>query len=180
MAIAAAADFAAFYDHTAAVMSDTGTLLVLSVDGKGIVMRPSDLREATRKKAEPDSAAGRLGDAGHSGRKRMATIGAVYDAETAPRRPHDIITLTKAAKEKHKKKAKTKYGKKRPGPKADHKWLTASVAADAADVGSPPARPKTWWAASRGCGRSVRAWASVLVCDLAAVGQRAGNAEAAI
>ena len=74
------------------MMSDAGTLLVLSVDGKGIVMSPADLREATRKKAERDRAAGRLGDDGHAGRKRMATIGAVYDTEPAPRRPHDITT----------------------------------------------------------------------------------------
>jgi hypothetical protein len=133
MAIGAAADFAAFYDHTAPMMSDAGTLLVISVDGKGIVMRPADLREATRRKAEREKAAGRLGDDGHAGRKRMATIGAVYDAEPAPRRPHDIITLAKAGKTKRKKKAK-KNRKKRPGPKAVRKWLTASVADDAADV----------------------------------------------
>ena len=134
MAIAAARDFDGFYDHTAPMMSSDGTLLVLSVDGKGIVMRPADLREATRKKAERDCAAGRLGDDGHAGRKSMATIGAVYDAEPAPRRPHDIITLAKAGKRKHKKKAKKKDRKKRPGPKAVRKWLTASVAANAADV----------------------------------------------
>ncbi|MEY9864324.1 hypothetical protein ABH935_009980 [Catenulispora sp. GAS73] len=64
----------------------------------------------------------------------MATIGAVYDAEPAPRRPHDIITLAKTGKKKHKKKASKTGRKKRPGPKAVRKWLTASVAADAADV----------------------------------------------
>ncbi|WP_194904195.1 hypothetical protein [Catenulispora rubra] len=133
MAISAAADFAAFYDHTPPMMSDAATLLVLSVDGKGIVMRPADLREATRKKAEREKAAGRLGEDGHAGRKRMATIGAVYDADPAPRRPHDIITLAKAEKKKRKKKAK-KNRKKRPGPKAVRKWLTASVADDAAEV----------------------------------------------
>ena len=63
----------------------------------------------------------------------MATIGAVYDAEPAARRPHDIITLAKAGKKKHKKKTK-KNRKKRPGPKAVRKWLTTSVADDAADV----------------------------------------------
>jgi hypothetical protein len=31
MAIRAAADFAAFYDHTAPMMSDAGTLLVITV-----------------------------------------------------------------------------------------------------------------------------------------------------
>lgn len=63
----------------------------------------------------------------------MATTGAVYDAEPAVRRPHDVITLAKAAKKKHRKKTK-KNRKKRPGPKAVRKWLTASVAHDAADV----------------------------------------------
>jgi len=36
-------------------------------------------------------------------RKRIATIGAVYDAEPAPKRPHDIITLAAAGKKKHQK-----------------------------------------------------------------------------
>jgi len=57
MAIGAATDFAAFYDHTAPMMSDAGMLLVISVDGKGTVMRPADLREATSKKAEPPTGA---------------------------------------------------------------------------------------------------------------------------
>ncbi|WP_370384962.1 hypothetical protein [Catenulispora sp. GAS73] len=41
MAITAARDFDGFDDHTAPMMSDAGTLLVLSVDGRGIVMRPA-------------------------------------------------------------------------------------------------------------------------------------------
>lgn len=134
MAIAAAADFAAFYDQTAPMMSTARTLLVLTVDGKGIVMRPEDLREDTRKKAERAAKAGRLADGDRPNRKRMATVGAVYDAEPAPRRPHDIITLAKAGKQKHRKKPKKKDRTKRTGPKAVRKWLTASVADGAADV----------------------------------------------
>ncbi|MBS2545310.1 ISKra4 family transposase [Catenulispora sp. NL8] len=133
MAIAAAADFAAFYDQAAPMMSTKKTLLVLTVDGKGIVMRPEDLREETRKKAERAARAGRLADGDRPNRKRMATVGAVYDAEPVVRRPHDIITLAKAGKKKRKKKPK-KDRKKRTGPKAVRKWLTASIADDAADV----------------------------------------------
>ena len=68
------------------------TLLVLSADCKGIVMRPGALRAATAK------AAARLGKmrtrltAGEKpNRKRMAALVTVYDAEPAPRRPQDII-----------------------------------------------------------------------------------------
>ena len=134
MAIASAADFAAFYDQSAPMMSTAKTLLVLTVDGKGIVMRPEDLREDTRRKAERAAKAGRLADGDRPNRKRMATVGAVYDAEPAPRRPHDIITLAKAAGKKKRKEKDKKSRKKRPGPKAVRKWLTASIAADAADV----------------------------------------------
>lgn len=56
-----------------------------------------------------------------------------YDVETAPRRPHDIITLAKVGEKKHKKKT-NKNRKERPSPKTVRKWLTASVADDPADV----------------------------------------------
>jgi hypothetical protein len=134
MAIAAAADFGAFYAHTPPMMSTKKMLLVLTVDGKGITMRHADLREDTRKKAEQAAKNGRLADGDRPNRKRMACVGAVYDAEAAPRRPHDIITLAKAGKKKHKKNRTKKKDTKRPGPKAVRKWLTASVADDAADV----------------------------------------------
>lgn len=49
---AAAVDIAAFYAARTPAPSASTTLLVLSVDGKGIVMRPGHLREATRKAAE--------------------------------------------------------------------------------------------------------------------------------
>lgn len=49
---AAAVDTAAFYAARLPEPAAPGVLLVLSVDGKGIVMRPQDLREHTRKAAE--------------------------------------------------------------------------------------------------------------------------------
>ncbi|MFP3999827.1 MAG: hypothetical protein ACLFNW_10760 [Desulfobacterales bacterium] len=52
---AAARDFDAFYQQRhqqAAADPDTGSVLVMSADGKGIVMRTADLGEQTSKAAE--------------------------------------------------------------------------------------------------------------------------------
>ncbi|WP_425824733.1 hypothetical protein [Streptomyces fractus] len=49
---AAAVDTAAFYAVRTPIPQTASTLLVISVDGKGITMRPGHLREATRKAAE--------------------------------------------------------------------------------------------------------------------------------
>ncbi|MFF4119190.1 hypothetical protein ACFY0P_37885 [Streptomyces sp. NPDC001714] len=69
------------------------TLLVLSVGGKGIVMRPGHLREATRKAAQRATRTfrSRLSAGEKTCRKRMATLAVVHDADPAVRRPHDII-----------------------------------------------------------------------------------------
>ena len=56
LTVRAAADFTAFYAiHRQAAHVDEGVLLVLQVDGKGIVMRPDALRPATAKAAEAAS-----------------------------------------------------------------------------------------------------------------------------
>jgi hypothetical protein len=50
----AAQDFDAFYEERqrrAHADAETGPILVLTVDGKGVVMRPEDLRAATRRAA---------------------------------------------------------------------------------------------------------------------------------
>ena len=47
-----AADFDAFYERRKPCAGDEGDALVISCDGKGVVMRPEALREATRKQAE--------------------------------------------------------------------------------------------------------------------------------
>src|SRR6266487_1218872 len=92
---AAATDIDAFYTAAAPQPATDDTLLVLSVDGKGIVMRPDALREPTRKAAAVKGAnryRTRLASGEKQGRKRMATLGTVYDADPAPRRPHDVMT----------------------------------------------------------------------------------------
>ena len=72
-------------------------LLVLSADGKGIVMRPEGLRPATRIAAAAQDRGGRLRTRLASGektcRKPMAALACVYYAVPAPRRPHDVIAV---------------------------------------------------------------------------------------
>ena len=69
-------------------------VLVLTGDGKGIVMRPDALRPATAKAAAAgrQKLATRLSPGEKHGRKRMAELACVYDAAPAPRTPADIIT----------------------------------------------------------------------------------------
>ena len=144
-AVNAAADIPAFYAARIPEPCTSRTLMVLSADSKGIVMRPGALRAATAK------AAARLGKmrtrltAGEKpNRKRMATLATVYDAEPAKRRPHDVI-----APPGGRRGARTL----RPGPKALAKWLTGSVRKDPAEViaaafdeaeARDPAHLRTW------------------------------------
>ncbi|MCA1704206.1 MAG: ISKra4 family transposase, partial [Actinobacteria bacterium] len=120
----AAVDFDQFYAQRARHLSVAGDVLVLSYDGKGVVMRPQALRPATAHAAARTTPklATRLSRGEKRHRKPMAEVGSVYDATPAPRAPADIL----APPDRH-----------RPGPvgPATHgKWLTASITAGAGEV----------------------------------------------
>lgn len=120
---AAATDVAAFYAARTPAPAGASTLLVLSVDGKGIVMRPAHLREGTARAAKRAQHVfrTRLSTGEKTNRKRMATLACVYDADRAVRRPHHVIAPPGG---------RTGHRLPRPGPRAEHKWLTASVEHD--------------------------------------------------
>jgi len=122
----AAGDIPAFYAARVPVPCTASTLLVISADAKGIVMRPGALRPATaRAAARQGRMRTRLTAGEKPNRKRMATLACVYDAEPAPRRPHDVI-----APPGGRRGSRTL----RPRPKAKAKWLAGSVQADPAEV----------------------------------------------
>jgi hypothetical protein len=127
LVLAAATDVDAFYRARIPVPATAEVLLVLSVDGKGIVMRPDALRPATAKAAANHRSVfrTRLTAGEKPARKRMATLGTVYDAVPAVRRPHDVIAVPGG---------RSGDRELRPGPRARGKWLTGSVATDARDV----------------------------------------------
>jgi hypothetical protein len=94
MASRAAQDFDAFYQtRQAGPVEETGPLLVLSVDGKGVVMRTEDLREKTRQAASErkHKMGARLSKGEKRNAKRMATVAAVYTIEPFVRTPEDLM-----------------------------------------------------------------------------------------
>ena len=93
LALRAARDFDAFYDGQQRVAEATDELLVLSTDGKGIVMRHEDLREATRQAAEQkvNKLETRLSPGEKADRKRMAQVCAVYSVERWIRSAADVM-----------------------------------------------------------------------------------------
>ena len=94
----AAGDVAEFYATGEELPVTDGDVLVISADGKGIVMRPASLRPATAAKAR--AATGKLSTRLSKGekrnRKRLAEVGAVYDLTPAPRSAADIMGGTDA------------------------------------------------------------------------------------
>ncbi|NES64812.1 MAG: ISKra4 family transposase [Okeania sp. SIO2D1] len=71
----------------------TENLLVLTTDGKGIVMHQDDLREATAKEAKKSSSKSkaRLSPGEKRNRKRMATVASVYSVPRYSRTPKQIM-----------------------------------------------------------------------------------------
>jgi hypothetical protein len=140
----AAVDFDDFYAQRRPPGGMSRDVLVLSADGKGIVMRPEALRPATAKAAANSTTklVTRLSKGEKRNRKRMAEVGAVYDAEPVVRTPADILNRTN-----------TRGDTDSDAPVAVNKWLTASVTDDAATVVSQifdeahrrdPDRERTW------------------------------------
>ena len=118
----AAADVEDFYATSAPGPGDAGDVLVLSADGKGIVMRPDALRPATGKAAATATPKleSRLSKGEKRYRKRMAEVGAVYDLTRVARTADAVLA--------------SRDDDATPAPKAKDKWVTASVAEDAAAV----------------------------------------------
>jgi hypothetical protein len=96
-------------------------VLVLSFDGKGVVMRPDGLRQATAKAAASQKLSTRLSKGEKRNRKRMAEVAAVYDLTPAPRTIADILPYDQSRQPG-------------PAPTTAGKWLSASVTDDAATV----------------------------------------------
>lgn len=93
----ASCDFELFYEQqrsqNAGEVKKTGGILAITADGKGVPMRKTDLREATRKAAEERQP--RLKHRRSPGEKtktkRMSTVAAVYTIEPFVRTPEQIV-----------------------------------------------------------------------------------------
>ena len=128
-----AAHVEAFYLQRAVSPAPDDHALVLTFDGKGIVMLPGALRPATAKAAAAAEGrlATRLSPGEKNGRKRMAELACVYDAAPVPRTPEEIISTPAQKRRKKKAQAGKVKGRGKPRePQARDKWLTASVTDD--------------------------------------------------
>ena len=120
LVIRAAQDCEAFYaerQKRARADPHTGPVLVLTVDGKGVVMRPEDLREATQRAAakRAETFTARLGRGRRLHAKRMASVAAIYTVERFVRTPEEILPLEEQ--------------RERPTrPQPEHKRVWASLA----------------------------------------------------
>jgi hypothetical protein len=99
----AAQDFDAFYElrqAPPAAIAPPASIMVMSVDGKGVVMRPQDLREQTRKaaKARTHKMGARLSKGEKKNAKRMATVAAVYTIAPLVRKPEDVVAENSSAR----------------------------------------------------------------------------------
>jgi len=85
-------DFDAFYARPLAppqAGGGEGKRLVISADGKGIVMHPNSLREAMERGEHKQHT--RLSPGEKRNRKRMATVVSVYEVDPYPRTPEQIL-----------------------------------------------------------------------------------------
>ena len=92
LAVRAAQDFDAFYEQRTLSNTMTEDLLVISTDGKGIVMRHEDLREDTKQAAERSvrKVETRLTPGQKRNRKRQAQVATVYSVAPHVRRAEDL------------------------------------------------------------------------------------------
>lgn len=93
IAVALSQDFESYYEQSPEGPETTQDLLIMTTDGKGIVMRPEALQEGTRKaaaRAKPKLKT-RLCRGEKSNRKRMATVAAIYTIAPHVRQAEDIL-----------------------------------------------------------------------------------------
>ena len=150
----ASVDFDEFYeqrDFKPETVEETGPVLVLSFDQKGIVLKREDLRDATRKVAEEKA---RKLETRHCkgephGRKRMSTVATVYTSKPHVRTPLDVI--------KGLRRIRDATAKPKPPPELKRVW--ASLEDSPLDVikagfkealKRDPDRTKKWYVAIDG------------------------------
>ncbi len=114
-------DFDEYYKQKPVIKSKD--LLVMSVDGKGIVVRHQDLRPATKAASEKSThkLETRLSRGEKRNRKRMATVAAVYDIAPNQRTAESILGLMESEEPEQR-------------PKPENKRVWASLQQDSSEV----------------------------------------------
>jgi len=123
LAVRAAVDFEAFYATRTVKAEATPDLLLLSFDGAGIIVRPEDLRPATKKAAAKKTRklGTRLAKGEKRNHKRMAEVAAIYTVAPFPRTVMDVV---------HDLRPVQDVEKKRPKPENKRVWASVELTAE--------------------------------------------------
>ena len=144
LAARAAEDFDAFYEARRAAAGEPSSeesVVVLTFDGKGVVLHREDLREATRRAAERRrrqreqlSPFNRLQPGEKKHAKRMATVAAVYAVAPFVRSADEFLRslMPRQPGDKTQKAKRAKTAAVRPRPVAKRVW--ASLEREPAEV----------------------------------------------
>lgn len=127
LTLRAGADVDPFYQARPVVAAQSRDVLVLTLDGKGVMMRPGSLRKATAAAAAKSAPrlGSRLSPGEKTGRKRMAELACVYDIAPEPRTAADVLPSRPGPR--------TPMVAPPPAarrPRATGKWLSASLIKD--------------------------------------------------
>lgn len=118
----AATDFEEFYQQRERLRNEqlkqSGEIVVITADAKGVTMLKSDLKEATRKRGEKQTQKGktRLSKGEKRNSKRMATVMAVYTIKPWIRQPAEIVS--------HQGKPDKEKNQARPKPENKRVWAS--------------------------------------------------------
>ncbi len=153
-----ARDFDAFYEtrkYNPADEISTGPILVITADGKGVVMHEQDLREQTRKAAQKrkPQMETRLSKGEKKNAKRMATVAAVYTIDTFQREPQDLLPGSNSKPQKENS----------PRPEQKRVWASLEKSAEqviesafAEASNRDPSQKKNWVALVDGENQQLR------------------------
>jgi len=121
-------------------------LVVGTADGKGVVMRKSAEEKAVDEPSEPDTHKPACIESkapkGHSGKKKMAILGAAYTIEPNPRTPEQVLEALFQTKNQESSQETAK-----PRPKPLNKHIRASLQRDEADTLQPAREEICQWLA---------------------------------
>jgi hypothetical protein len=109
-------DFDEFYKKREDNNKDKTSIIVLTTDGKGIVMRSEGLRALTREKAKTATRKmkTRLSRGEKSNRKRMAQVASIYTIDPFTRTPEEVVNEL----------ARRQAYQRRPRPKDKRVWAS--------------------------------------------------------
>jgi len=147
LALRAAEDFDAFYEGREGITPcEEDDLVLMSFDGKGVVMRLEGLRPSTRAAAEKGKhkLRHRLSRGEKANRKRMAAVAAVWTSSTDARTEDDIVREPAAGSTSPRQRRRPRARNKRVWAHLDRPMASVIEEAFVEALRRDPDKSRTW------------------------------------